>query len=125
MQDGKEIMILTHRKFLILYINIKKLLTKNYRVASSPTGWTDAELGYLWLSKHFEPITMKKLVRKDNYRLLILDGHTSHCSLQFLAAAEKTRIIILCLPSHTTHVLQPCDVGVFSPLATFYKKEVI
>ena len=62
MQDGKEIMILMHRKFLILYINIKKLLTKNYRVASSPTGWTDAELGYLWLSKHFEPITMKKLV---------------------------------------------------------------
>ena len=48
-----------------------------------------------------------------------------HCSLQFLTAAEKTWIIILCLPPHTTHVLQPCDVGVFSPLATFYKKEVM
>ncbi|EJC97460.1 CENP-B protein, partial [Fomitiporia mediterranea MF3/22] len=52
------------------------------------------------------------------------DGHNSHYSLRFLRMAEKYHIIVLYLPPHTTHILQPCNVGVFSPLSTFYKKEV-
>ena len=32
--------------------------------------------------------------------------------------------MILCLPPHTTHALQPCDVGVFGPLAQAWKSEV-
>jgi hypothetical protein len=31
---------------------------------------------------------------------------------------------LCCLPSHTSHKLQPCDVGVFSPLKTAYRDEV-
>ncbi|THH03719.1 hypothetical protein EW146_g10358, partial [Bondarzewia mesenterica] len=33
-------------------------------------------------------------------------------------------ILPICLPPHTTHRLQPCDVGVFGPLASAWKKEV-
>ncbi|EJD05306.1 DDE-domain-containing protein, partial [Fomitiporia mediterranea MF3/22] len=93
-------------------------------IASSQNGWTDQELGSLWLEKVFHPESLRKLESPDEYRLLILDGHNSHCSLRFLGMAEEYHIIILCLPPHTTHMLQPCDVGVFSPLSTFYKKEV-
>ena len=33
--------------------------------------------------------------------------------------------IILCrVPSHTSHKLQPCDVGVFGPLKAAYREEV-
>jgi hypothetical protein len=33
--------------------------------------------------------------------------------------------IILCrLPSHPSHELQPCDVGIFGPLKTAYREEV-
>lgn len=53
--------------------------------------------------------------------LLILDGHNSHCTYKFIALAEKHKIEVICLPSHTTHALQPCDVGVFGPLATTWK----
>lgn len=93
-------------------------------IASSPNGWTDAELGSIWIEQVFEPQTREKLTNPSDYRLLILDGHCSHCTLKFLALAERHRIIILCLPPHTTHALQPCDVGVFGPLAIRYKKEV-
>ena len=30
----------------------------------------------------------------------------------------------LCLPPHTTHFLQPLDVGCFGPLGNAYKKEL-
>lgn len=33
-------------------------------------------------------------------------------------------IIPLCLPPHSTHILQPLDVGIFSPLAKAYKTRV-
>ncbi|KAG6825662.1 hypothetical protein H0H93_000424, partial [Arthromyces matolae] len=31
-------------------------------------------------------------------------------------AARQENVILFCLPPHTTHRLQPCDVGAFSPL---------
>lgn len=34
------------------------------------------------------------------------------------------KILPFCLPAHTSHVLQPLDVGVFSALSTYYKQEV-
>ena len=33
-------------------------------------------------------------------------------------------IVPLCLPPHTTHFLQPLDVGCFGPLSKAYKKQL-
>lgn len=41
------------------------------------------------------------------YRLLILDGHESHLSLDFMVSSEEHKIITLSMPSHSSHVLQP------------------
>ena len=98
-------------------------ILRNSSVSFFPNGWTDQELGTKWLEKDFEPETAARNI-SGGYRLLILDGHNSHCTLHFCQFAEKHRIIILCLPSHTTHALQPCDVAVFSPLASLWKAEV-
>ena len=62
--------------------------------------------------------------KTGGYRLLILDGHNSHCTYRFSKFAKEHNIIIICLPSHTTHVLQPCDVSVFGPLASSWKAQV-
>ena len=37
---------------------------------------------------------------------------------------QNKKIMIICLPSHTTHALQPCDVGAFGPLAQSWKQVV-
>jgi hypothetical protein len=81
-------------------------------------------LGRLWLEKDFAPETAARLDDPADYRLLILDGHNSHGTWPFMDFAQKHRILILCLPSHTTHALQPCDVGVFGPLAKKWKARV-
>ncbi|KAF7971789.1 hypothetical protein HWV62_19919 [Athelia sp. TMB] len=92
-------------------------------ISHSPKGWTDQELGSAWLEHDFEPATSAKNT-SGGYRLLILDGHNSHTTYRFCNFAKKHKIIILCLPSHTTHCLQPCDVGVFGPLNSTWKSEV-
>ena len=48
--------------------------------------------------------------------LLIYDGHGSHTTLDWITLARSKNIILYCLPPHTTHRLQPLDVGCFGPL---------
>lgn len=92
-------------------------------LSHSPKGWTDQELGEMWIKKDFEPATATKNVT-GGYRLLILDGHNSHCTYGFCKFAEGHKIIIICLPPHMTHALQPCDVACFGPLSSAWKSEV-
>ena len=44
--------------------------------------------------------------------------------MSFLEFADSRRIIVMILPAHSTHRLQPLDVGLFSPLATAYSKRL-
>ena len=42
--------------------------------------------------------------------------------MQFLNWCEQHRILVAVYPPHSTHRLQPLDVGCFAPLATFYSQ---
>jgi hypothetical protein len=83
-------------------------------VATSANGWTDDAIGAEWLEKSFIPQATRRN-KSQKPILLILDGHSSHETLKFIDLAEENNIIVLCLPPHTTHKLQPLDVGVFGP----------
>jgi hypothetical protein len=56
------------------------------------------------------------------WRLLLLDGHESHCNYPFIDIAWRYRILIFVLPAHSSHLTQPLDVGLFSPLQHYYVK---
>jgi hypothetical protein len=88
--------------------------------AASDNGWSCDSLRLQWLIKVFDPYTRTKAGRGK--RLLIVDGHSSHVNMKFLDAADRLRIIVHIMPLHSTHRLQPLDVGLFGPLATAYNK---
>ncbi|KAM4061655.1 DDE superfamily endonuclease [Hirsutella rhossiliensis] len=50
------------------------------------------------------------------HRLLVIDGFTGHTGLDFIQYCIKFDIIVAVFPPHSTHILQPLDVGVFQPL---------
>ena len=93
---------------------------KNQHIATSPNGWTDNELGLEYLKTHFEPQT-QETQSELGYRILIVDGHASHVTIEVMRFCVQHKIILLCLPPHSTHFLQPLDVGVFGPLGTYYR----
>jgi hypothetical protein len=94
---------------------------KDWRIGVSKNGWTTNELGLEWL-KHFIQHTTARTV--GSHRLLIIDGHESHKSLAFQDLCEENKVITLCMPPHTSHILQPLDVGCFAPLKQAYKGEI-
>lgn len=91
-------------------------------IAMSPNGWTDNELGLEWFERCFIPETEK--TRKGKYRMLLFDGHASHISTPVIKLCIQHNIKLLGLPSHTTHLLQPLDVGLFAPLSIYYKNAI-
>ena len=90
--------------------------------ASSPNGWTSDKLGLSWLQSLFHKQTLNKA--KRDWRLLILDGHGSHCTLSFLEWCRSNRILVAIFPPHSTHRLQPLDVSLFTPLASYYSQSL-
>ena len=48
-----------------------------------------------------------------------MDGHGSHITGKFLGFCQDNNILLLCIPRHLTHFLQPLD-SCFGPLAHYY-----
>jgi DDE superfamily endonuclease len=71
-------------------------------VVMSEKGWTSNEIGLIWLKQHFEPRTRPPNVED---RVLIVDGHDSHCSIDFIEFWDAYRIHLLILSPHITHKL--------------------
>lgn len=85
--------------------------------ACTESGWMQDSVFESWMD-HFIKYTesLQKPV------LLIYDGHGSHMTYGTVKKAIDNNIIILCLPPHTSHALQPLDVGVFSPVKEAWKQ---
>jgi hypothetical protein len=56
-------------------------------------------------------------------RLLIVDDHSSNINMAFINECDSLRIILLVLPPHSTHRLQPLDFVLFGMLSTAYSKK--
>ena len=54
---------------------------------------------------------------------MLYDGHKSHISLPLIDWAKQHNIQLLILPAHTSHVLQPLDIGCFEPFERIYNAE--
>jgi hypothetical protein len=77
--------------------------------------WMEDVLGQQWFEKVF-----LKHCGASRPQLLILDQHKSHEVTGLLERAVQENIIIMALPPHSSHWLQPLDKGVFGPLKSKY-----
>ena len=83
--------------------------TTSYGMSSS--SWMDQELFADWFLYHFleHAVTSRPL-------MLLLDGHSSHYTLELVKLAAEHHVLIFCLPPHTTADSQPLDTSCFKPL---------
>ncbi len=83
---------------------------------SSENGWINQEIYLEWFQFFLKNIPPTRPV------LLIEDGHSSHITIELIELARANDVHLLCLPAHTTHILQPLDVGVFKSFKSFFSK---
>ena len=97
-------------------------IPKEYRISMSDNGWTNDNLGFEWLQEMFEKHTASQTAGR--YRLLILDGHSSHATASFDHFCTERKIIPLYMPPHSSHLLQPLDISCFGPLKHYYGQKI-
>jgi DDE superfamily endonuclease len=95
--------------------------TPGWHYICSESGYTDSKISLEWLKRVFDPQTRGQANQKP--RVLICDGFGTHETLEALEFCFENNIILCRLPSHTSHKLQPCDVGVFASLKAAYRDE--
>ncbi|TQW01874.1 hypothetical protein IF2G_10587 [Cordyceps javanica] len=96
-------------------------LPDNGRIAITESGYSNDYVALEWL-KFFEEQTRQR--GSSIKRLLIIDGHSSHETNEFLQYAKDHNIVLFGLPPHCTHLLQPLDVVIFFPFKHFYSEAI-
>ena len=45
-------------------------------------------------------------------------------NLELIDLARENGVVLRCLPTHCSHIMQPLDVSFMKPLSTYYDKEL-
>lgn len=88
--------------------------------AATKNGWMEAEVFTNYFTRNF-----LRNIHSKRPAVLIYDGHASHVGLPLVQKARDEGIIILKLPPHTSHILQPLDLSVFRPMKIKWDEELV
>ena len=108
---------------LLIYLR-KRAVPDNLRAGavpgtmlqSSENGWINQDIYMKWFQFFLKSIPPARPV------LLIEDGHASHISMEVIELAHTNNVHLLCLPAHSTHILQPLDVGILKSFKVHFLK---
>jgi hypothetical protein len=84
----------------------------------SKNGWINEELFYHWLQNFKNCVKLSS----DDPVLLILDNHASHISLHICNYCRYNGMILVSIPLHTSHRLQPLDLTFYGPLKAAFNR---
>nr|XP_042907942.1 MFS-type transporter clz9-like [Parasteatoda tepidariorum] len=84
--------------------------------AANPSGWSTPQI-FLQYLEHF--VKYVKITKYNNI-VLIIDNHNTHITIEAINFCKENGIIMLTLPPHTSHKLQPLDRTVFSSFKEHY-----
>jgi DDE superfamily endonuclease/Tc5 transposase DNA-binding domain len=96
-------------------------LNADTAITFSESGYSNDDISLVWL-RHFNRVTSTKM--QGLFRLLLLDGFSSHIEYDFVEYAQNNKIILFSFPPHTTHLLQPLDVVCFQPLKHYHAEAI-
>lgn len=84
----------------------------------SDNGWSNGQIFVQFLN-HFK---LHVKPSAESPVLLLVDNHKTHVTLEAINFCRGNHIVMVGFPPHTTHRLQPLDVGFFGPLKTYFSQ---
>ena len=84
--------------------------------------WMTKFLFESWIAHFLRNLNAGPGVSQQNRHLLIVDGHTSHVTIEVTKTCMNNGIDIVTLPSHTSHALQPLDKTCFAPFKGAFRR---
>ena len=108
-------LIITKRKTFDISIIEKGVTPDNVMLGYSQTGYITTALFNEWLDNCFLPFVKNKRqqLNYDGIGIILLDGFAAHITDHFFQVCDELNLQIFFLPSHSSHITQPLDLGIF------------
>ena len=92
-------------------------LQHDYFLSATPSGYQTTKTFHDYLVRGLLPQLLQK--RKQTHPqqqaiVLLVDGHVSRRNPQLLTDLHAHNVVLILLPPHSSHLLQPCDCGINS-----------
>lgn len=108
------------------YLFPRKNMSTSYRehvtretvTIANESGWMTQNEFLLWM-RHFIQYSGAS---KSRPKLLFLDNHSSHLSVETIDLAVENGVTMITFPPHCSHRMQPLDVSVYGPVKNAYKR---
>lgn len=94
----------------------------NWGVGKSDSGWMTKEAFMYYIENVFHPYLLEENIPLPV--ILFVDGHKSHTPFETAEACNQLGIILICLYSNSTHIIQPADVAIFRSLKAGWRNQV-
>ena len=88
---------------------------------TSENGWTSNRTALAWLTDVF---LLETQPPGYETRLLLLDRHGNHITVEFLWTCKQKNVYVIFLPPHSTHILQPLGLFCFSLVKSRYRSQI-
>lgn len=98
--------------------NLKTDCLPGTLVKLSPKAWINTDLFVEWFQFFIKSIPSARPV------ILLMDSHASHINATVISLAKENDIYLFTFPAHTSHLLQPLDVGVYKSLKANWSKSL-
>jgi len=79
--------------------------------AGQKSGWIEKDLFLRWFKELF-----LNCIPAERPILLLVDGHKAHVTAELIETTTANKVLVFCLPAHSSHLLQPLDLSLFGPL---------
>jgi len=93
-------------------------------VGGPQSGWIDKQTFKCWVDRFLDWRKARNIAKSlpmDAPFLLFIDLHSSRENSEVLEMLKKENVEVVTIPSHTSHLLQPLDVGVFRHFKQFFR----
>ena len=100
---------------------------KDHFIRGAPPGSVGFATRSGWINEDIFLEYLQHIIRNtrcspDHKILVIMDNHDSHISLKAIDMAKANGIVLLTIPPHTSHRLQPLDRSVYGPFKGAYNR---
>ncbi|XP_077971387.1 uncharacterized protein LOC144425721 [Styela clava] len=113
--------------FIPPYMIFPRVNYRNYFIRGAPLGSDGAATRSDWINvetfiNYLDHFIKHTRCIPDRKVLLILDNHEAHVSLTAVDKAEANGFVVLTIPPHTSHKLQPLDKTVYGSYKRAYAR---
>ena len=103
----------------------KNKMKRGTMIGSSENGWITKKLFFYYGQRFIEKLKRWGLMQNGNKHLLLMDSHKTHLfNYNFMKLMNENNVVVLAIPAHTSHLIQPLDDAPFASFKTAWYEQV-